>query len=169
MAEPKIITGSINTNDYAEREMEHPGEEAQETNMIVLSSQKKGGGRGKTRRHFKSLFPNLRISVLHTYDRVAADGSVMPGINEVIKFKGYDYITQDKKEIVAIEECTEYGINVYDHDQWLTLTEKAKVDSMAKQLADDPDLKARVMNALKVKEGADDFEAPPEEEKPKEE
>lgn len=162
MPEPKIVTGSILTQDYVERELEHQPE-TEETNIIALSAPEPGTIR-KRNRTFRSLLPSLRISVDETHDRVALDGTVIPGDHHVIKFRDGAYRTKVKKEVDAIENSSEWGVTVYDADIWLEKTKDAQAQAIAKQMSDNPELMSQVMSALKVKEGAEDFETPAGEE-----
>lgn len=166
MPEPTIITGSIMSDDYVAMDPEHSAP-PQETNIIALSAPKPGTIR-KRNRTFRSLLPSLRISVKETHDRVALDGTVIPGDHEIVKFRDGVYRTKNKKEIDAIENSTEWGITVYDEDIWREQTKKAQAESIAAQMKENPELMAQVMNSLKLKTGAETFEAPPEE-KPEEE
>jgi hypothetical protein len=154
---PTIVTGIRGADDAA------PASEVINAESdIILKSSPKLGKDGRKPRRFITLFPKLRISVKHLYDRIALDGTRIAGENKVVQFKKTganigEFITSDGEEIEAIEASPEYGVSTYDFDEWLENSKAARRESIIEEAMLDEKLAGELISRLKVDPQKRDF------------
>lgn len=169
-----MIRGPANVDDYMHVPKEKPLAEEMRDIMAGASlvehddASPKMGKKSKVPRHFRSTNPRLRLQMMTTKPRLSPEGYWMEGESRFIQFRplnagGGFYNTSDIEEICCIEECSGYGVSIYDLDAMNVRQEEARMHAVEEMVAKD----GKLLERLKARFGAKDFTDEPEEFEPK--
>lgn len=155
---PEIIDGpreadSRTTETQHMKATERMPDRDEPSAMFEAAAQKLGAakvGSGAERRiklrHFKSILKGLRITIssaVSTFDPIT--GRYAAGEHKYVQFRDGDLWTDDKESILAIEANTDYGLTIYDADQWTKQIKKRRVESAKEQIFMDEELRGELM------------------------
>jgi len=113
-------------------------------------------------RNFESEMASKRIQIRSRLPEKMPNGGYTTGREFYIQFKSGKFRTSNVEEIVVIENCSGYGVSVWDSDALVGVAKKARINAAIKAAEDDPE----ILEALKVKFDMKDF-IEPEPEQPK--
>ncbi len=162
-SEPQMITGVQHADDY----MHAPKSKSVEEELAIIrgvtqveshQAAPKLGEDSVGIRRFRSDSPKFRLQIRTSKPHQTSDGYWIDGESQTIQFKPFSqgggiYYTEDPVEIKTIEECTAYGVSLYDLDAMNVESEKARMDYVEDMVAGD----AKLLERLKAKFGKKDF------------
>ena len=162
--EPEMITGAAFADDYKNApkavSIEEELANIQSGGALVPNhaAAPKYGKKSKGVRCFKSENPKLRLQMLTTKPKVTPEGYWLEGESRAVQFKPFSqgggyYETDDLEEVMVIEDCTSYGVSIYDVDAMNEQTEEARVDFVEHMVTKDK----KLLERLKARLGAKDF------------
>lgn len=129
--------------------------------LIAKAAPKLGKCREKgVPRRFYSNNRNLMIQVRSEHPRTASDGSVIPPMNEVVRFRDGFFKTENEEHIRAVEGSYTYGLDTYDIDEFEQVVKKSNVDYVLNLLEKVPDAE-KILRAKYAKDFLDGVDGDP--------
>lgn len=160
--EAKLISGVVGADDYKQV----PDEISPEQEIAMLNARAverhraapKLGKASKGKRRFRSENPKFRLQMATTKPRLSPEGYWIEGESRFIQFRPYSqgggyFETQDLDEIQVIENCSTYGVDIYDMDAMEVEAREARLEAVERMVASD----SRLLERLRAKFGATDF------------
>jgi hypothetical protein len=105
------------------------------------------------RRRFESEIAQHRIQIRSVLPKKLDEGGTIPGRETYVQFRGGMLTTNLIEEIVTIENCSDYGVKIWDVDALVQTVKKARINHALSVAEDDPE----ILEALKVKFNLKDF------------
>lgn len=106
----------------------------------------KGADRHVKKRHFQSILKGLRITIEAIGPKLnPVSGEYVAGEHKYVQFRDGHLWTDDKKVILAIEANQDYGLTIFDADQWARVIKARKVESAKEQILMDDELRGELL------------------------
>ena len=119
---PEIMSGPVTVDETVS--YKSPG-----INIGLIGKAAGKLGRKKVPRHFYSNIRSHHILVKSVLGSVI-NGRTIPEEAHIVKFRDGRFTTSDIEEIIAIEDCNAYGVDIFDIDQMNALVEKRNVETI---------------------------------------
>lgn len=145
---PEVISGARGPRDVREAQA------AEKRSKNTLGAAKAPAGKIR----FQSRFANLRIQLTAPPDlRDPFTGRINPGRPKAAQFRDHflDVAETDTEQLDILKNHPAFGRTFWLWSEVIEQARKAQVESTKRQLAEDPEFRARIMEALKESNDSD--------------